>query len=73
MRFKCKEYKYNPHTGNHYEECSEMMFADDVQTLRKRLESEDYRLISEEVNELVMVKPYEEMDAMFLICNPCIK
>lgn len=66
MKFKCNFYKLNSKTGKHYEEFSCEIEEKNLESMRKRLEDNDFRILSNYDN-LVMSRPVGEFDEEFVI------
>ena len=70
MKFKCYRYKYNPKTGDHFDdEWFEGETPYDQNTLKRTLEEQDYRYESgkESNQELVMERPCGEIVVEFVV------
>ena len=73
MIYGVKQYKFDPRTGNHYDE-----HEYDINTLSVEfminpspIEESDWRVLSRDKDdhEIVMVRPVGELDAEFMVCT----
>lgn len=73
MLYNVKQYKFDPRTGNHYDE-----YEYDINTLSVEfminpspMEKSDWRVLSRDRNdhEIVMTRPIGEFDAEFMVCT----